>query len=298
VHGVINTLVKPDAEVVRELQGMLDEEKEKGEAWQKPEELIVRHVPHVARQAEREADSEKYAKNYYRSTRLSFEQAMGMIDLTGRKTVLEIGAENELPFLKPFEDRGMDCFAMNIHFVYDDTEEVRPKVTKVAGDMNRLPFRDDYFDVVVMSATSHHSPDLDRTMGEIARVMRRGGVFLLLNDPIHGAAKHLWDKLTGCANFAKGSIRHSLIHENEFTIGEYRRSFRKHGFRLRASLFPAYYDEKLMSGKVDGVRWSVVAKGVSKMWRVPALRGAIKAVGLPVGQRVLGLEMNVILERV
>ena len=282
-HGVINTLIKPDSEVVRELQGMLHEAHERNEPWQTIEELIVRRVPHVTSQQEREDALRDQPKNYYRSTRLNVEQAMGTIDLQGRKSVLEIGGENEFPFLKPFHARGMECFVTNIHFSYDDPEQFSPWVTKVAGDMNRLPFRDGYFDVVLMSATSHHSPDLDLTIGEIARVTRPGGVVLVLNDPIHGVAKHSLYKLRGTPGFAKGGGRTELIHENEYTVGQYRRSFRRHGLRLRASLFPGYYDEKLSSGDVGGVRWSSIARAVSLLWRVRPLRRMMKSVGLPLG---------------
>jgi SAM-dependent methyltransferase len=297
VHGVINRLLKPDREVERELQGMLDEAQEKGEPWKSIEELVVRRLAHVATQEEREEAIKHLSKNYYRSTRLSLEQALALVDLGGRKTVLEIGAENEFPFLKPFFGRGMECFALNIHFAYDDPANFSPWATKVAADMNELPFQDESFDVVVASATTHHSPDLDRTISEISRVTRPGGIILLLNDPIHGVAKHLWDKISRDASFSKGGIRHGLIHENEYTIGQYRRSFRKYGLRQRRSLFPAYYDELLMSGKISGVRWSIVAKLMSKIWHVPPLRRAAIALGLPLGQKIIGLEMNVILEK-
>jgi SAM-dependent methyltransferase len=297
VHGVINTLVKPDKEVVRELQGMLDEAHERGEAWKSTEELVVRPVSHIATQEEREEAIKHLPKNYYKSTRLSLEQALKLINLDGRRTVLEIGAENEFPFLRPFQKCGMDCFALNIHFAYDDPGNFMPWATKVAGDMNQLPFRNEFFDVVLASATSHHSPDLDRTISEIARVTRPGGIILLLNDPIHAAAKHLWDKISRNPDFAKGGSRHGLIHENEYTIGQYRRSFRRHGLSFRQSLFPAYYDEMLSAGKTTGVRWSILAKLVSKVWHIPPLRRAAIALGLPLGQRIVGLEMNVILEK-
>ena len=176
-HGVVNTLVKPDSEVVRELQGMLEEAHEKGESWQSVDELIVRRVPHVTSQQEREKFTLGFPKNYYRSTRLNVDMAYSLIDLSKIKTMLEIGGENEFPYLKSLHERGIDCSVTNIHFTYDSEDEPQPWVTKVAGDMNRLPFRDQFFDLVLLSATSHHSPNLDRTIAEIARVTRPEAVY-------------------------------------------------------------------------------------------------------------------------
>jgi SAM-dependent methyltransferase len=43
------------------------------------------------------------------------------------------------------------------------------------GDVQQLPFADDSFDVVVAAWMLYHVPDLDRGIGELARVLRPGG---------------------------------------------------------------------------------------------------------------------------
>jgi ubiquinone/menaquinone biosynthesis C-methylase UbiE len=45
----------------------------------------------------------------------------------------------------------------------------------VAADAHRLPFRDASIDLVTIRAAAHHFADLDRALGEIRRVLRRGG---------------------------------------------------------------------------------------------------------------------------
>lgn len=45
----------------------------------------------------------------------------------------------------------------------------------VQGDVGRLPFRDGCFDVVVCRNSFHHFADPPEVMGEMARVLRRGG---------------------------------------------------------------------------------------------------------------------------
>lgn len=297
VHGVVNTLVPPCPEVCRELNGLMREARERGEDVNEIDQFIVRRVPRVTTQREREAAHDGGPRNYYLSTRLNLDQALERIDLSGRRTVLEIGAEHEFSFLRPFRDRGLTCYATNIYFFYDDPEKFQPWPRKVAGDMNDLPFRDGFFDVVLVSATTHHSPNLDRTIREISRVTRPGGLVLILNEPTAGLIKHLWDRFGNNPAFRKGGERNGLIHENEYSVGLYRRLFRKHGLRLKTSVLSRYYEEKLLRREVKGVRWEIVARVVAGVWSVRAARPLLRAVGLTFGQRLLGLEMNVVLEK-
>ncbi len=49
------------------------------------------------------------------------------------------------------------------------------------GDAERLPFGDAEFDVVASRYSAHHYPQPRRALGEAARVLRPGGVFVLLD---------------------------------------------------------------------------------------------------------------------
>ena len=48
-------------------------------------------------------------------------------------------------------------------------------VSKVAGEVTALPFADRSFDAMVAAEVIEHIPDLDRALGEAARVLRPGG---------------------------------------------------------------------------------------------------------------------------
>lgn len=48
----------------------------------------------------------------------------------------------------------------------------------IAGDASRLPFRDRAFDAVICTETLEHLPDDAGAIGEIARVLTRGGLLL------------------------------------------------------------------------------------------------------------------------
>lgn len=49
------------------------------------------------------------------------------------------------------------------------------------GNVLQMPFRDATFDLVVTSYSIHHLPDAAAAIGEISRVLRRGGKFALLD---------------------------------------------------------------------------------------------------------------------
>jgi len=56
----------------------------------------------------------------------------------------------------------------------------------VRGDIGSLPFAHQSFDVVMSNWTLYHLPDLDRGLGEIARVLRPAGRFVgMYNRPNH-----------------------------------------------------------------------------------------------------------------
>jgi ubiquinone/menaquinone biosynthesis C-methylase UbiE len=53
------------------------------------------------------------------------------------------------------------------------------RVTFVAGDVERIPFRSQSFDVVTCRIAPHHFADVPAAVREVARLLQPGGVFLL-----------------------------------------------------------------------------------------------------------------------
>jgi len=55
-----------------------------------------------------------------------------------------------------------------------------PAIKSSAASAEKLPFPDAYFDKVYTTMALHHFADLDRALGEVARVLKPGGSFVIL----------------------------------------------------------------------------------------------------------------------
>lgn len=55
-------------------------------------------------------------------------------------------------------------------------------IRHIVGDMLSLPFKNNYFDVVLARAVLHHTPKLDETLLEVHRVLKPSGL-LLIEEP-------------------------------------------------------------------------------------------------------------------
>jgi SAM-dependent methyltransferase len=52
------------------------------------------------------------------------------------------------------------------------------------GDVQEMPFADETFDTVVAAWMLYHVPDIDRGLGEIARVLRPGGALIAVTNSV------------------------------------------------------------------------------------------------------------------
>jgi ubiquinone/menaquinone biosynthesis C-methylase UbiE len=58
-------------------------------------------------------------------------------------------------------------------------------VSCVRGELDRLPFADASFDVVVAAASLHHAADVGDVQREVARILRAGGLFIVADSPVY-----------------------------------------------------------------------------------------------------------------
>lgn len=78
---------------------------------------------------------------------------------------------------------GLDAFGCEAFYEGGDTSEkllsdIRDRVFRMQGD--RIPFPDSTFDLVVTNTVLEHVSDLDVSVGEIARVLKPGGLCLAI----------------------------------------------------------------------------------------------------------------------
>jgi SAM-dependent methyltransferase len=65
-------------------------------------------------------------------------------------------------------------------------------IEATVGDVQELPFADGGFDAAVAAWMLYHVPDLDRGLGELARVLKRGGRLVAVTNSVEHL-RELWD---------------------------------------------------------------------------------------------------------
>ncbi|MBQ9459364.1 MAG: class I SAM-dependent methyltransferase [Oscillospiraceae bacterium] len=67
------------------------------------------------------------------------------------------------------------------------------------ADIQNLPFRDDSFDAVIANAMLYHVPNIEKGIGEVRRVLKKGGVFYCATYGEHSFSERLaeWFRLGG-----------------------------------------------------------------------------------------------------
>lgn len=105
------------------------------------------------------------------------------------------------------------------------------------GDlMKKLPFKDNYFDKIVMSEVAEHLPDDIKCLKEVRRVLKPGGILCLtvpnhkypfLWDPINWTLEHLTGKHIANGFFAGLWNKHIRL----YTISQLNRVLSRSGFK-------------------------------------------------------------------
>jgi SAM-dependent methyltransferase len=269
IHSeVFDFLYQPGPDIVKELTGMAVEN---GFEKDKYLDFKVKLVPASRGISEKLDSTQNDYNQYYQQTIINFNQAFNAIkDRYNFKgaNVLEIGSCYDYYFLKPFKEMEANCFGLNLHFNLTSEEAFQNFPIKVLADMNNIPFQDSFFDVVVISATSHHSNTPEKLVSEIHRILKTGGASLIINDPINGLLKGLGSKMS--------HNRHDHINENEYTLSRYNKAFGDNNFEIH-HLFSDYHDQKLLTAKIHpNIRFARLARVVASLWKINFIRNLLK----------------------
>jgi SAM-dependent methyltransferase len=160
----------------------------------------------------------------------------------GGGTVLDLGAGLGWTTAM-FARAGCRCVAVDVfptvarcHRIYADSGV---SFDTLLADMGDLPLASGQFDCVFANAAIHHSPDLDHTMQEIARVLKPGGLVLFANEPVVGRWERRRVAQFGLEDRARG------IRERAYRTTEWRAAFAKAGLSCTFDIVDEGMPEKL-----------------------------------------------------
>lgn len=119
--------------------------------------------------------------------------------------------------------------AKAIQSLFDSTQ-MPIQIVQEYGEM--LPFQDNNFDVVYGRAILHHARDLNKICQEAARVLRRGGVFIVTRE-------HVLSKNEDLQLFLDSHPLHFLYRgENAYVLREYTDAIAAAGLKLQKVIGP------------------------------------------------------------
>lgn len=131
------------------------------------------------------------------------ESALAEMGLPAGTLVLDVGCGpgSTLGLLR---DRGFRRVGIDLSLTL--AREARAAGETAVGDAERLPFGDGAFAAVVMECVLSAVPDKEAAMGEVARVLERGGSVLLSDVVVEGRLPPPLDSFAGWIACAGGAL--------------------------------------------------------------------------------------------
>ena len=132
-----------------------------------------------------------------------------------RCKVLDVGCGDGI-LLEPF-CKSQECYGVDVSEAQLKKAQTRGiKTFRLDLERERLPFADDFFDLVICSETIEHLLDADNLLQEIHRAVRLGGTFILtfpnVNQPISWLMQILFDLPP------RYSARYKSPHVRDYTL--------------------------------------------------------------------------------
>ncbi len=123
---------------------------------------------------------------------------MGALAPTAGERILDVGAGKGSVAYRVLEaSKGAEVYAVDPN--EKKVEAIRhsfPTIRSSVAGAESLPFPDSYFDKAYTTMALHHFTDLGKALGELARVLKPGGSFIILEvDP--GSAKGMMFRFFG-----------------------------------------------------------------------------------------------------
>lgn len=192
-NGIVDFLKNASGSAMRERKAMDEDEyitDEQGNKYRITNEVIERFKAEFLSMPE--GDGSHFFKrggSFQSIARLSprFYSTLNSLNLTGKETVLEIGACFSYASFK-FAEKGCRVIATDVSNYLKVSRLFTEKAyfDRIFCDMHRTPFRDNVFDIVFGSAVFHHTKELAVAFSEMHRVLKSGGRLVLINESARG----------------------------------------------------------------------------------------------------------------
>ena len=128
----------------------------------------------------------------------SWDEFVAALTPTSGEKILDIGAGKGSVASRVLQvSKGAEVYAIDPNG--KKVEAIRlnfPAIKSSVAGAESLPFPDAFFDKAYTTLALHHFTDLDRALGEIARVLRPGGSFVIL-EVAPGSAKGMTFRIFG-----------------------------------------------------------------------------------------------------
>ena len=125
---------------------------------------------------------------------------IGMLSPLPGEKILDIGAGRGETAARVMEDKGVQVYAVDPDERHiTSIEKVFPSVRAQVARAERLPFQDAEFDRAYATMSLHHFADLVQALAEVARVLKPGGAFVVLEvkpGSVLGMAFRIFGRLT------------------------------------------------------------------------------------------------------
>ncbi|MCM8786794.1 MAG: class I SAM-dependent methyltransferase [Candidatus Omnitrophica bacterium] len=142
----------------------------------------------------------------FQAKRYHFEIIVNTFMYLRPKRVLDVGcAKGFLVYL--FNNHGIDCYGIDIseYAIENSPENIKNKLSVVDIVNDKLPFCDNYFDLIVGLEVIEHLDSFDNLLKECYRVLKTNG-YLFFTTPTPGS----WD--------AVNDVTHINVHPKSFWL--------------------------------------------------------------------------------
>ncbi len=191
---------------------------------------------------------DKIAKNYnnlYHRTRIQKDQIRQYVQYATKKIkkgdkVLDLGCGAasiwyELKNIKDIDLMGVDISPKMIK----EAKKLYPKDKFLVADSEKLPFKDESFDVIVCSSVLHHLPKPDKALKEMRRVLKPYGKLIGREPQEDQFVKETSSWISGTIMMLVHMVqrREKPIIETEPPIHEYHQSYKLTKFIKNLALY-------------------------------------------------------------